>query len=422
MKLLSKYNRANILATITVFIIGGLCYYFILHFVLIKQLDRDLEIEEQEIVDYVNVNKTLPPATSSKDQKITFELTESKVARNFVSEDFLNDKEDEHETIRRLVFPVNLTGKNYKVSVSKSQQETEDLVQLIVTITLSMVVLLLLALFIINRFVFNKLWLPFNNILSELKQFNLSSGKPLNLKESNISEFKELNNAVAVMGERVVKEYKSIKSFTENASHEIQTPLAIINSKLDVLIQDESLSEFQMKQLQAVYDALDRISNLNQSLLLLTKMENNQFLEKENISIDGLIKDKFTQFEELAHDKNIVITKTIQPINITGNKQLLDILISNLLNNAIRYNIPGGSLIITLNEEGFIISNNSFLPALDEQQIFQRFYRHANTKQEGNGLGLSIVKQVCSIAGYVIRYSFSDGRHEFLVEFNRTQS
>jgi signal transduction histidine kinase len=418
MKLLSKYNQANIVATIIVFIIGGLCYYFILHFVLIKQLDKDLKIEEQEIVDYVKTNNSLPQATSFKDQNIAFEFTAAPVVREVLSVDILNDKDNEYETIRRLVFPVSLSGKYYKASVSKSLQETEDLVQLIATITLAMVILLLLVLFIINRFVFNKLWVPFNNTLNELKQFNLSSGKLLNLGESSINEFKELNNAVAVMSSRVVKEYESVKSFTENASHEIQTPLAIINSKLDVLIQDESLSEFQMKQLQAVYDALNRISNLNQSLLLLTKMENNQFLEKENISMDGLIKDKLVQFEELVQDKNLVMTKDIQPVNITGNRQLLDILVSNLLNNAIRYNTPGGSLSVMLNAQCFSISNTSFLPALDEERVFERFYRHADTKQEGNGLGLSIVKQVCSIAGYAIRYTFLHNRHEFKIVFN----
>lgn len=421
MKLLSKYNRVNILATITVFIIGGICYYFILHVVLIKQLDKDLKIEEQEINDYIKANNILPEATNSKDQKISFEPAEAVVDRKTLSVDILNGKGDEYEPTRMLLFPVKVSGKIYTATVSKSQQETEDLVKLIALFTLAMVILLLLGLFIINRFVFNKLWLPFNYTLNELKQFNLSSGKSLNLKESNINEFEELNSAVAVMSSRVVKEYESVKSFTENASHEIQTPLAIINSKLDVLIQDENLSEFQMKQLQAVYDALDRLSGLNQSLLLLTKMENNQFVYDEEILLNELIKDRLVQFAELAGDKKLVIREDIQPVKISGNKQLLDILISNLLNNAIRYNVPGGGITIKLDAAGLSVSNSSFLPALDEGKVFQKFYRHADTKQEGNGLGLSIVKQVCSIAGYTVRYSFGNNQHEFNISFNTNQ-
>ena len=239
----------------------------------------------------------------------------------------------------------------------------------------------------------------------------------MQLQHTNTTEFAELNKTVLVMTDRAKQDYDSLKNFTDNASHEMQTPLAIINSKLDVLIQDETLNEFQMKQLQGVYDALDRLSNLNQSLLLLTKIENSRFNKKENIQLDELVNEKLYQFEELLQDKKLVITSNVNPVSVSGNKQLLEILISNLLNNAFRYNIENGLVNIELTNNGLIVSNTSFLPALDKQYVFERFYRHADTKQEGNGLGLSIVKEICSVAGYNISYAYLNNRHTFSIAF-----
>lgn len=417
MKLLSQYNRVNIIATIVVLLLSGLCYYFIIRNVLLNQLDEDLKVEEQEIRDYLKVNNSLPNPSNYKDQKVSFEAAGAEtVKRTFNSITFYSTEEHENVSSRRIIFPITAAGENYIVSISKSEEETEDLIQLILLITLAIVLVLLFTLFVINLFLLNKLWRPFNSTLKELKQFNLSGENELQLEQSHINEFRELNQAVTQMTDRVKNDYDALKNFTENASHEMQTPLAIINSKLDVLIQDETISEFQMQQLQGIYNALDRLSNLNQSLLLLTKIENNQFRGSEDIALDNLIKEKLVQFEELLDSKKLSVTTNLEKTSIQCNKQLADILINNLLNNAIRYNNQNGSVSISLFANTLNISNSSFLPALDSQKIFQRFYRHADTKQDGNGLGLSIVKQICDMAGYSVTYRFEDNKHCFQVD------
>ena len=418
MKLSARYNRANVVAAIIVLLVSGLCYYFIIRSVLLNQLDNDLKVEEQEIIDYVKFNNNLPDPSDYKDQKVSFQQAgDHPVKRIFSSLTIFSKKENENVSSRQIVFPINVGSKNYTVSISKSEEETEDLIQLILLITLGIVLVLLLVLFIINRFLLNKLWRPFNSTLKELKQFNLSNNPKLQLENSSIKEFADLNDAVTVMGNRVNQDYTALKNFTENASHEMQTPLAIINSKLDVLIQDETISEFQTQQLQGIYNALDRLSNLNQSLLLLTRIENSQFKGSEEISLDNLVKEKLNQFEELLEDKKIKATTHLEKTNIHCNKQLADILISNLLTNAIRYNQQNGKVAVTLSRNELCVSNSSFLPPLDTNQVFQRFYRHAAAKQDGNGLGLSIVKQICDMAGYSITYRFNNDQHEFLVNF-----
>jgi len=418
MRLLARYNRVNIITTIVVLILSGLSYYFAIRYILIGQLDDDLKVEEQEVIDYVNKNKTLPNPSSYKDQQVAYQdAVGAPVARKFSSSKAFSKEENEEIISRQIVFPLTIEGKNYTVMISKSEEATEDLIQLILLLTLGLVILLLLVLFIFNRFLLNKLWRPFNTTLKELKDFNLSNNATLKLEQTSINEFSDLNEAVSIMSNRVNQDYHTLKMFTENASHEMQTPLAIINSRLDVLIQDEAVTESQMKQLQGIYDALNRLSNLNSSLLLLAKIENNQFKERTHIQLDELVKKKLEMFEELTESKNLHIHINAESIAIEFDPQLTDILVSNLLNNAIRYTGPEGEINISAKGTVLTISNTSAIPALDKEKLFQRFYRHGATAQDGNGLGLSIVKQICDVAGFTLQYEFANGQHEFSVHF-----
>ena len=174
MKLLARYNRVNIIVTIIVLLLSGLCYYFIIRHVLLNQLDEDLKVEEQEILDYVKKNNSLPNPSNYKDQKVDFSLTgDTQIKRTFNSSRLFNKQEHEYTSNREILFPIIVDNKNYTVSISKSEEETEDLIQMILIITLAIVLLLLFVLFIINRFLLNKLWRPFNSTLKKMQLFNL---------------------------------------------------------------------------------------------------------------------------------------------------------------------------------------------------------------------------------------------------------
>ncbi|MFM9910201.1 MAG: sensor histidine kinase [Chitinophagaceae bacterium] len=419
MKLLTKYHRVNILATISVLLIGGVCYYFILKFVLINQLDKDLKVEEQEVKDYIKVNNGLPDATNNKDQQIIFEPSNITTEKGKIkSINLFDTAENESIPSRQLIFSINSAGKNYTVSITKSQQETEDLVKLIVLLTLSIVVLLLIVLFIINRFVLNKLWLPFNNTLSELKQFNLNNKTTIRLDDSSITEFKELNTAVTTMSNQVVKDYDALKNFTENASHEIQTPLAIINSKLELLIQSENFTEPQMQDIQTIHDEISRLSKLNQSLLLLTKIDNSQFQETEQVDLAKIIKKHLNNYEELLTAKQIKLTKNVSdtyPVLMNGT--MAQVLISNLITNAIKHNIENGSIGITLNENQLTVSNTGAALSSEPSELFERFKKD-KVNSESLGLGLSIVKKICDRYNFKIDYSYANELHILAIRFS----
>jgi signal transduction histidine kinase len=417
MKLLSKYNRVNIIATIIVLLLSAVLYYFFIEAVLIHQLDKNLKVEEREITNYIKENNQLPEPSDYKDEQEVYTLSNAEVKRTFSSVSFYNEHHKEYKPYRQLEFPVTVNGKLYKVDVRKSQEETEDIVQLILKITLGMVVILLTTLFVINRFVLSKLWKPFNSTLHQIKKFNLSGKDEVKLEPTNINEFAELNEAVNTMTKRVSHDYNEIKSFTENASHEIQTPLAIISSKLELLSQAESLKEEQMNIIQSISETTKRLSKLNQSLILLTKIDNQQFRETEELDMSRLTQLHLNNYEELLQANEITLTKKIEEgVHIIMNETLAEILIINLLTNAIKHNIKKGSIKVELTKKYLMVSNTGKKPDIDPALYFERFKKESSSI-DSLGLGLSIVKKICEAYGFEINYRYEEMLHILTVSF-----
>jgi signal transduction histidine kinase len=415
MKLLNKYSRVHIITACAILLISSFAYYFIIRTILLQQIDKDLKVEEQEILDYVNANQSLPHASDYKHQQIRFQkITGPGSFRETVNTMEYDAKLDEYEPYRRLSFPVKINNETYKASVYKSQVETEDLLQLIMFITAVLFIVLLSLIFFINRFVLGKLWQPFFNTLLELKKFDLHNKQLLILPKSSIDEFEELNRSVTQMTDNVSKEFEILKAFTDNASHEMQTPLAVIRSKLDLLIQTSC--ETQTEQLQAIYDATGRLSRLNQTLLLLAKIENNQYHKPEVISLKALLEKKFQQFDELIKGKGITLKYDMQEVSISINKDLVEILLNNLLNNAIKHNYNGGSIHCFLGADMFSIANSGPALSFISESIFDRFKKGNNS--DGSGLGLAVVKQICDASHLTIAYRYIKNKHTFDLGFS----
>ena len=410
MKLLSKYNRIYLTASIIVFLITGIGYYYIVRYVLIDQLDDSLKVEMTEINEYVHLNNTLPPQSDTKNQVIYFKLTGNKTDKARYSNVTEYDSgEKEVITFRQLYTVITVNGHNYEVTIREPQTETEDLLGLIFSITFIIAAFFIMLLFIINRLLLQKVWKPFQHTLSQIQRFNLSKQNEITVQSTDITEFTELNNAVLSMSGKVNKEYQSLKNFTENASHEMQTPLAILNAKLDLLIQNDNLSEKESGQLQEMYEAVTRLARLNKSLLLLTKIENRQYSESDSIQLDQLINEKLLQFADLIKARNLTVETDIQPTTLKLNHHLADIVINNLLGNAIKHNLDNGSITISLEQNELMISNTGKQDHVDPDKVFDRFQK--STESEGLGLGLAIVKQICDQYNFMIQYSLVEDLH-----------
>ncbi|WP_293304463.1 sensor histidine kinase [Pedobacter sp. UBA5917] len=415
MKLSNRYNRVNILTSIVVLIITGVIYYVVIHFILTEKLDRDLAVEENEINQYVSTFHKLPLPASYLDQQIAYKNIKGiSPEREFLYTTYYNPKEQENEPGRSLITVVHVNGKAVEVTITKSRVESEDLVRIILLITVGITLVLLLSLLLINRFVLNRLWRPFYSILNRMKAFEVTRMDNIEHEPTKIDEFNELNKSVNAMAERVRQDYKELKSFTDNASHEMMTPLAVINSKLDSLLQTESFTAQQGALLEDIYHATGRLSRLHQSLLLLAKIENNLISDLQTIELKEMVEAKGRQFQELLGKDGLVLNEKLVPVEIKMSRYLADILLNNLFSNAVRHNVAGGHINITLNKDALTVSNSGKIANL-QTKIFDRFSK--SVESEGMGLGLAITKQICNLYGFRIEYREINGEHVFAVYF-----
>ncbi|MEP6467245.1 MAG: HAMP domain-containing sensor histidine kinase [Parafilimonas sp.] len=417
MKLFTKYNRINVVSTVVIFLLGCIAFSLLLRYVIINQVDEDLKIEKNEVVTYVKQFNQLPSVVEVNDQYTTYTSINNtaRKADKIFTHEIYSKHENEKELRRTIEFDINAHNIWYLVSVSKSLEGADELIQSIIIITVTLILLILAATFIINRIVLKKLWKPFYETLQQMQQFNLSDQQKIHFAKTGIDEFSYLNAGLTKTLDKAQSDYQSLKQFTENASHELQTPLAVIQSKLDILIQNEKLSESESQSIQSAYEAVQGLSRLNKSLLLLAKIENGQFNEHEKIDVKQAVENKIKQFSELWKNRDITLFTELSEKEISGNKYLIEILLNNLLSNATKHNIAGGSIKILLNDNLQII-NTGAGHTLDENQLYKRFSKQ-NKDVESHGLGLSIIREICKASGHDCTYEFqSPGFHSFTID------
>jgi len=413
MRLFTKYNRINLLTTIIIFVLSATAFYFVIRYILLNQVDNDLMIEEGEIETYALEHKELPEPIPVKGQKISYTLSDKDFKKRQFATDHVAGEKGSYRVLR---FKITVKENTYIATVAKSLQSTDDLTMSILLISLATIFVIMAASLIINRVVLKRLWQPFYRSLDILKNFRVDKKQTMDFPSNQIDEFEFMNQTIQKTTNQAQQEYSSLKEFTENASHEMQTPLAIIRSKLDLLIQDENLSEDQSKTMQSAYSAIERLSRLNQSLLLLAKIENNQYCETTRINLTDKITEKLNAFHELWHNQNISVSSSLKDVSVDLNSELTDILLNNLLSNATRHNFPGGSIKIILKEKELEISNSSLEKELNSQKMFLRFFSQ-DKQSRYNGLGLSIIKQISDVSGCSLRYNFTGNEHRFTLSW-----
>ena len=415
MKLFTRYFRINLLATLLIFLLASIAFYFLLWYVMIAQVDEDLKIEQREIETYVSKYQRPPEPITVKDQRISYETTATrKKLQGFRTIKALYIHE--HPDFREISFTLPVGNQWLAFRVSKSLEGTRDMNRSIIIISLLTVILILLVSLLINRWLIRRLWQPFYTTLAGIKKFRLGEKKIPAFEQSRIDEFNLLNTTLDRFIQGAEKEYNLLKEFTENASHELQTPLAIVRSKLDTLIQDERLSETQSSAAQTAYEAIQKMARLNQSLLLLSKIENRQFSETSQFDFKKTVEEKMVAWQELWLGKNLQVSSSLEQTPVLMNAQLADILLNNLFSNAARHTPPGGSVHMQLHDNQFIISNTSADGPLDPEKIFMRFSKGGQTTDQ-HGLGLSIVQQIGEVSGKRVSYHFGDRQHIFTISF-----
>jgi signal transduction histidine kinase len=317
---------------------------------------------------------------------------------------------------RQLSHVVSINGTPYQIVIRKSQEQKAVLKTNITRIMLFVFVGLFIATLIFNWAISQNLWKPFRLSLEKIRGTDLPKMEAIRFEKTNIEEFNELNGSLNIMAGKIYSDYINMKEFTENAAHEMQTPLAVVQSKIELLLQDANLTDEQVEAIMQANTALIRLSKLNQSLLLLAKIENHQYEATTPISLKDITIKYLQLFDEMIKDKRLTVETTYgKDFVISLHSLLADSLISNLIGNAIKYNYNGGRINISISDSEYHISNTSNLPAIEQQQLFKRFNKSKNKADASTGLGLAIVKKIADTHNLNIAYKAENGEHHFYI-------
>lgn len=416
MKLLTQTTRYYFMLAVVLLLLGIPAIYFTLRTVLIHKLDEELLEHKSSFF------QSLRLITSEKELEVykhfyeEFSLREVsyKIEKDSIYTTEAYDSAEAKVTpFRILRSGVYLNGKHYELLIRESLINTRELITMILFVKIGILASLLAGLLIINRKLTKKVFAPFYQTVSNLKKFEIDKDTSIPEIQTKITEFNDLNKALIQLTRRNHLSYISQKEFTENAAHELQTPLAIIRSKLELLMQASDMNSEQAELISDLYDATDRMNRINKSLLLLNQLENSGSIEKQPVDLRSVIDKTLHQYIDAFKSKAINPVIHGESLILNTNVALLEILVSNLISNAARFSPAGGTVTIQITDQKLIVSNTGEA-LLNPDKIFNRFHRESSQKN-GIGLGLTISKQICKVLGFELYYTYSDNNHRFKV-------
>ncbi|MCU7551741.1 HAMP domain-containing histidine kinase [Chitinophagaceae bacterium LB-8] len=419
MKLLTKTTLYFLIAMIPLLAAGGFFLFHQFSKEINQRVDRELIHEEIQWIEYVE------SATWNGGNFIlqTPDILIYPVRQPVTEFPSISDtygyraKDDVQIPLRQLTHVVSINGTPYLITIRRSQEQKTALVANVTWIMLLVFIGLFIVTLIFNWIISKSLWQPFRSSLQKVRNIELQKLENIHFEQTDTAEFNELNASLNTMTQKIYSDYVNMKEFTENAAHEMQTPLAVVQSKMELLLQDSNLNESQVEAILQTTTALSRLSKLVQSLLLLAKIENNQYETTKSLSLADTTKKYLELFDELIKDKDITIdTSFTGNFMINLHPLLADSLVSNLLGNAIKYNKAGGNINISISDQEYSISNTSDLPKIDPQYLFKRFKKPANSPESSTGLGLSIVKKIIDTHHLTISYEAEHGIHRFCIK------
>ncbi|MFM9027638.1 MAG: sensor histidine kinase, partial [Bacteroidota bacterium] len=259
------------------------------------------------------------------------------------------------------------------------------------------------------------IWRPFYRALDTLKRFDIQRGGKVRFEKSRVDEFNVLNEELGKLTDKVMDDYRNLREFTENMSHETQTPLAVIRSKLELLLQSDNLKAEQMEQVSATLDAVNRLSKMNRGLILLTRIDNEQYSEEAEIDFSRAVRKQLDDLMIFAQSRHLEVkTDFDDTLTVILNPYLNDILISNLLSNAIKYCTEGGTISISTTDGVYRVANSGAPLKFPDNRIFERFKK--GDAADSVGLGLAIVKRIGDHYDMAVSYQYMSGMHVFSVK------
>ncbi len=404
-----------------VMIAGGMFLYLAIRKDIYKQIDNNLITEKDIIKGQIEQTEMIPDFSASLGRQIDVEFLEFPTHQAQVIKDTIihDDKSGDNLPYRYIFYTGNTPKKiGYIISILHPLSEKLDLLEAISIYTSFLFLSLLIISIFLNYLISRRLWSPFYRSVEVANNFDVLSDKPLDFPDTDILEFRQLNRVFLRMTRKMRADYLNLKEFNENAAHEIQTPLAIIRSKTELLMQNRYLNKDSLNLIKSINEAITRLFKLNQGLLIISKIDNQYYHDNKQISLREVIEKSLDNYREIMQLKKIrVEMEATDNAVVEMNEVLADILISNLLSNAVRYNIDNGFIYCRVDGQYVTISNSGLPLNADPESLFHRFQRNTDNPQSV-GLGLSIVRKITDNYKMQISYSWTGNIHEIKLNYS----
>lgn len=401
-------------------IAGAIFLYFTIKRVVYRQIDNSLITEKVIIQDQIEQTDTIPDFEASFGHQIEVRVQDSQLPEYQVIYDTLisDAVSGDNFPYRYLYYSGNTDrNKGYTIRILQTLSEKKELLKDIGLYMFFLFLSLFLISILLNYLISRNLWNPFYVTVDKAEKFDIQSDKAIELPETNINEFQQLNMVLDHMTRKMRNDYLSLKEYNENSAHEIQTPLAIIQSKLEILMQRKELKKESIILIKSINEATARLFKLNQGLLLISKIDNLYFQEEKEISLKKIIETCLINYKEIMQLKKIKVElEASDPAVVMMNDILAEVLISNLISNAVRYNIDGGFIKCFIGTGYLIISNSGAPLKIDPELLFRRFHKKSENPKSV-GLGLSIVKRITETYKMEITYTCTGNIHELRLDY-----
>ena len=419
MKLLSYTYRKLALLLFLLMAVWGVLFYYAIIDEVVDETDDTLENYGEILMESALHDPSILETEGSLMSFYKFTPISEEEGRHyrqvFYDATVYIELEDEDEPVRVMCTAFRMPdGQYYELKLMISILERDDMVEAMLWYLGALFLLFLICTSIGIQLVLKGVFRPLHRLLDWLHCIQPGKEVPPLDNPTKIREFRQLSDAALDMGNRSYKAYEEQKQFIENASHELQTPLAIVRGKVELLAESEGMTEQQMEQLDEIYATLGRAVKLNKSLLLLSRIENWQYTEMEDVSVDEILDELLPDLMDIYEHKQVrlIRKREEQPFIIRCNHSLAQILVSNLVKNSLLHNREEGELQVLTTPTSLVIKNTGDVP-LDGEKLFRRFYHGMDGKKDSTGLGLAIARSIALSSSLKLTYEWQDGMHTF---------
>lgn len=419
MKLLSYTYRKLALLLFLLMAVWGVLFYYAIIDEVVDETDDTLENYGEILMESALHDPSILETEGSLMSFYKFTPISEEEGRHyrqvFYDATVYIELEDEDEPVRVMCTAFRMPdGQYYELKLMISILERDDMVEAMLWYLGALFLLFLICTSIGIQLVLKGVFRPLHRLLDWLHCIQPGKEVPPLDNPTKIREFRQLSDAALDMGNRSYKAYEEQKQFIENASHELQTPLAIVRGKVELLAESEGMTEQQMEQLDEIYATLGRAVKLNKSLLLLSRIENGQYTEMEDVSVDEILDELLPDLMDIYEHKQVrlIRKREEQPFIIRCNHSLAQILVSNLVKNSLLHNREEGELQVLTTPTSLVIKNTGDVP-LDGEKLFRRFYHGMDGKKDSTGLGLAIARSIALSSSLRLTYEWQDGMHTF---------